>query len=165
MSKEAKYFAFATICVMVGSAMLMANIIWGWVFIGVGLIFGFLALRAKAKESNVTVVATETITVENYDYEFQVKDDCVVLRLNPEIHATPGVRVEDIQVEIKSKRYETDWEPMKESISGDIGHYVYAELPKSLKKGKYQARIIAHIDNKEWPSKPFTVEYQGSKRS
>jgi len=161
MSKEAKYFAFAMLCATVGGIMLMANIAWGWFFVGIGLLFGLLALRAKQVKANVNGIATETITVENYDYEFQVKDDCVVLRLNPEIHAIPGVRVEDIQVEIKSKRYETDWEPMKESISGDIGHYVYAELPKSLKKGKYQARIIAHIDNKEWPSKPFTVEYQG----
>ncbi len=139
--------------------MLTANIIWGWVFIVVGFGFGFLALRAKPKETIVTVVATEIITVENYDYEFQKRGSQLILRLNPEIHASPGVRVEDIEVEIKGKRYGTDWKPMKETVSGDIGHYVYAELPKSLKKGKYQAMVIAHIGNKEWSSPPFTVEY------
>ncbi len=160
MSKEAKYFAFATLLVMVGGLMLTANIIWGWIFIGVGLIFGFLALKAKSKEVDANGIATKVITVENYDYEFQKKGDQLILRLNPEITASPGVRVEDIQVELKGKRYDTDWEPMNETISGNIGHYVYAELPNSLKKGQYQARVIAHIDNKEWLSPSFTVEYK-----
>ena len=117
--------------------------------------------RDKAMQLLDSGIATRIITVENYDYEFQKKGNQLILRLNPEIHATPGVRVEDIEVEIRGRRYDTDWEPMKKTVSGDIGHYVYAELPK-LKRGKYQARVIAHIDNKEWPSPPFTVEYKVS---
>lgn len=160
MSKEAKYFAFATLCVMVGGTMLTANIIWGWFFIVVALILGFLALRAKPKESNAGVVATEFITVENYDYELQKKGDQLILRLDPEISASPGVRVEDIQVELKGKRYDTDWEPMKETISGNIGHYVYANLPQSLKSGIYEARIVAVIGNKEYYSDAFDLKYE-----
>ncbi|MFC1990013.1 hypothetical protein ACFLVW_05595 [Chloroflexota bacterium] len=162
MSKEAKYFAFATLCVTVGGLMLTATIIWGWAFVIVGLFFGFMALKTKHIVSNVNGVATQIITVENYDYEFKKEDDVVVLRLNPEIHASPGVRVEDIQVEIKGQRYETGWEPMKESISGDIGHCVYANLPASLKSGIYQARLVAVIKNKEYYSDDFDLEYEKS---
>lgn len=160
MSKEAKYFAFASICVTVGGFMLNANIIGGWGFIGVGILFGILALKARRTKISVNGVATQIITVENYDYDFQKHNDYIKLRLNPEIHATPGVRVEDIRVEIMGKQYETDWEPMKETISGDIGHYIYAKLPKSLKSGDYEAKIIAYINNKEWPSKSFTLKYR-----
>jgi hypothetical protein len=160
MSKEAKYFAFASLCVTVGGLMLMATIIWGWVFVVLGFFLGFMALRTKHIAPNVNGVATEVITVENYGYEFQWKDDQLVLRLNPEIHAIPGVRVEDILVEIKGKRYETDWEPMKETTSGDIGHYVYVNLSSSLKSGIYQARLIAVISNKEYYSNAFDLEYK-----
>jgi len=160
MSKEAKYFAFAAICVPAGGAMLNAGIVWGWLIIGLGMVLGFLALRAKPKETIVTVVATEVITVENYDYEFQKKGDQLILRLNPEIHSSHMIRVEDIELELKSKRYKTDWKPMEGATSGDMGGHVYVEI-SSLKKGKYQAKVIAHIDNKEWFSPPFTVEYMG----
>ncbi|MBI4332132.1 MAG: hypothetical protein HY673_12705 [Chloroflexi bacterium] len=124
---------------------------------------------SKSKEvahTPVGAVATSVITVENYDHEFVTKgdssyrQDSVVLRLHPEIHATPGVRVEDIELEMKGKRYNTDWEPMKETISGDIGHYVYTKLPKSLKEGPYQARIVAHIENREYYSNDFTLVYR-----
>lgn len=111
----------------------------------VGLLLGFMALKAKQSEPSINGITTQIITVENYDYQFQKGGNCVVLRLNPEIHAVPSVRVEDIQVEIKDERYDTDWRPMKQSISGGIGHYVYAELPKSLKKGEYQARVMGYL--------------------
>ena len=76
MSKEAKYFAFAAICIPVGGAMLSGGIAWGWFIIGLGLVLGFLALRIKPKETIVTVVATEVITVENYDYERKA-ENCI----------------------------------------------------------------------------------------
>ncbi len=140
--------------------MINAGIVWGWPAIGLGILFGILALRARRDKTDVSVTATQIITVENYDYVFQKQDDCVELRLNPAIHAIPGVCVEDIKVEIMGKRYETDWEPMKETISGDIGHYIYAKLPLSLKDGDYKAIIIAYINNKEWPSESYTLRYR-----
>jgi len=139
--------------------MLTGTVIWGWVFVIVGFFFGFMALKTKHIVPNVSSIATQIITVENYGYEFQKKENCIVLRLHPEIHASPGVRVEDIQLEMRGKRYETDWEPMKESISGDIGHYVYANLPTSLKSGTYQARLVAVIQNDEYYSEAFDLEY------
>ena len=154
-------FSVAGLLIMVGGGLMLVNTIAGGLCMIAGLLVVLKALEVKPTEPISDGIARQIITVENYDYEFQKKGDQLILRLNPEITATPGVRVEDIQVELKGKRYDTDWEPMKETISGNIGHYVYAELPKLLKKGKYQARVIAHIDNKEWPSKSFTVEYKG----
>ncbi len=127
----------------------------------VGLLIVLKAMKVKPIKPISDGIARRTLTVINYDYEFQTKEDHLRLRLNPEIHAIPGVRVEGIDVEIKSTRYETDFKPMEEAISGDIGGYVYTRLPKSFQKGKYQARIIAHIDNKEEPSESFTMEYVG----
>ena len=154
-------FTVAGLLIMVGGGLMLVNTIAGCLCMIAGLLVVLKALKVKTTEPISDGIARKIITVENYDYEFQEKGSQLILRLNPEITASPGVRVEDIQVELKGKRYDTDWEPMKETISGNIGHYVYTELPKSLKKGKYQARVIAHIDNKEWPSPPFTVEYMG----
>ncbi len=137
-----------------------------WVLIGVstfivGQVLAFRSLWRKTKTmADINTIATQIITVENYGYEFQKQDDCVKLRLDPTIHAIPGVRVEDIKVEIMGKLYETDWEPMKEAISGDIGHFIYTKLPVSLKDGDYGAVIIAYINNKAWPSKSFPLQYR-----
>ena len=102
------------------------------------------ALRLKSD-----VIANRIIAVSNYGYEFKALDDGLRLYLNPEIHAIPGVRVEDIQLEMKGKRYDTDWKPMSESISGDIGEAIYLNLPKSFKSGTYQSRIVAIIKYRE----------------
>lgn len=143
---------------------------WVWFISGVLAIIavtfeGAYRLSKKVIPTSGGTVATSLITVENYGYEFvhegwpKYSRDSVMLKLNPEIHATPGVRVEDIELEMKGKRYNTDWKPMTETISGDIGEDVYVALPKSLKEGRYQAKIVAHINNTEWYSPDFTLEY------
>lgn len=126
-------------------------------------------LKQATIKDTIGIVARHLITVENYDYEFitckdapEYKKGSITIRLNPEIHATPGVAVEDIQLELKGRRYDTDWEPMEETISGDIGHYVYAHLEKSFKPGKYQAYIVAIIKGKEHPSDAFTINFPKS---
>jgi len=140
--------------------------VWGWVLIGVSTfivaqILAYRSLRLRTiTNPSTNGIATQVITVENMEYEFQTDENQVILQVLPEIHAIPAVRVEDIKVEILGKRYETDWEPMKEATSGDIGEYIYVHLPKSLKEGDYEVRIIAYINNKEWPSRSYTFTYR-----
>ena len=131
-----------------------------------------LLIRRKKpiKASNQTVIpsnniATQIITVsilEEFGYEFQVTADSLRLRFSPGIYASPAVKVEDIKLEIRGERYDTNWKPMEEAVSGDIdkGVYMYVSLPKSFKSGIYQARILACIENKWYPSKPYTLSYQ-----
>jgi len=118
-----------------------------------------ISRRGLIKGRNPSV-ASGIIAVSNYGYEFEVKDDSLRLRLLPEIHAIPGVRVEDIHLEMKGKRFNTDWKPMDEAISGDIGGDVYVDLPRDFKHGIYQVRIVAIIENGEHLSDPFKINYQ-----
>ncbi len=115
-------------------------------------------LRKKLDDNTI---ARHIIAVYLVSYQFILIEGGLTIRLLPEIHAIPGVKVEDIQFEIKGKRYETDWKPMGEPISGDIGDYINADIP-TLKAGTYKARIIACIDNKEYPSDTFNVSYPQS---
>ncbi len=107
-------------------------------------------------------IAKAFIVVSFRSYEFVVTDNGVLQFLFlPRIDAMPAVRVEDIKLEIKGKRHNTNWQPMDEPRAGEIGMHIQADIPM-LKPGSYQARIIACIDNKEHPSKPITVEYRPS---
>jgi hypothetical protein len=114
--------------------------------------------RDEAVKSDSSI-ATRIISVSSYSHSFLTTENEVIFSFEPEIHAIPAVRVEDILVEIRGERYPTNWQPMNEAISGDIGHHITAKLPKSLKAGVYQARIIAMMENKERPSEPFDVRY------
>ncbi len=110
-------------------------------------------------------IATQIIVVsilEEFGYEFQTTADSLRLRFSPGIHVEPAMKVEAIQLEIRGKPYDTDWPPMEEAVSGyiDKGCYIRAKLPTTFKPGNYQARILACIENKWHPSKPFTVNYQ-----
>ena len=110
---------------------------WAWSICVIGaillLFWAFHKMRLQRdaaqlpSEVRTYGVATRIITVENYGYAFKVMDNYINLRLQPELHAITGVRVKDIQLEMKGKRYETDWQPMKEAISGDIGGYGFTE--------------------------------------
>ena len=107
-------------------------------------------------------IAKAIIVVSIRSYQFVItKKNSLQLLFLPRIDALPGVRVEDIVLELKGQRYGTNWQPMDEARSGEIGRYIEADIP-TLKPGSYQARVIACIDNKEHPSKPFTVEYSQS---
>ena len=142
--------------------------IWVWLIVlGLTLLIApFIAFhkiklqRDDALRVSNNDVATRIITVDNYGYEFKKLDDGLRLMLDPEIHAIPGVRVEDMQLEMKGKRYDTSWEPMSESISGDFGERIYVNLPKSLKFGTYKSRIVAIIENIEYYSDFFDLNYQ-----
>lgn len=105
-------------------------------------------------------VANRIIAVSNCGYKFERSDDGLRLWLSPEIHAIPGVRVEDVQLEMRGKRYDTSWEPMNETISGDLGGNIYVNMPKSLKYGKYKYRIVAIIENGEHYSGSFELNHQ-----
>lgn len=105
------------------------------------------------------------IVVSIRDYRFVTNENGELqLLFLPRIDAMPAVRVEDIVLEIKGERLPTTWQPMDESRSGEIGHYIHADVP-TLKPGSYQARVIACIDNKDHPSDPFIVEYRQSNPS
>jgi hypothetical protein len=138
---------------------------WLVILIVVLLVAPFIAFhnvrvqRDEAKSVS-SGVATKIIAVSNYDYEFETSGDSIRLRLSPEIHAIPGVQVEDIQLEMRGKRYNTDWKPMEETISGDIGQYIYVNLSDALKSGTYQARLVAVIENKEYYSNSFDLKYE-----
>jgi len=121
-----------------------------------------LLKKSLALENNIATKIIVVSNLEEFGYEFETTVDSLRLRFSPGIYANPAVKVEDIQLEIKGERYDTDWAPMGEALSGDIdkGCYVRAILPKSFKPGIYQARILACIENKWHPSKPFTLNYQ-----
>ncbi len=108
------------------------------------------------------VIAEAFIIVSFRSYQFIVTEHGgLQLLFLPRIDAMPAVRVEDIILELKGERHETNWQPMDEPRAGEIGAYIQADIPM-LKPGSYQARIIACIDNTEHPSKPITMEYRQS---
>ena len=144
---------------------------WSWFLLAsiLFLIIPFIAfhrVRVQRDEYSSRLgqngIAKAFIVVSLRSYEFRTKENGgIQLLFLPRIDAMPAVRVEDIILEIKGMRYETNWQPMDEYRSGEIGQYTQADIPM-LKPGNYQARLIACIDNREHPSKPITVKYNQS---
>lgn len=145
--------------------------IWAWIGIGVLSIFiaQFLVFNKVRVQRDETLsqlgqngIAKAYIVVSLRSYQFvATKNGGLQLLFLPRIDAMPAVRVEDIILELKGERHKTNWQPMDEARTGEIGAYIQANIPM-LKPGNYQARVIACIANKEHPSAPITVEYSQS---
>ena len=107
-------------------------------------------------------IAKAYIVVSFRSYEFvSTENGGLQLLFLPRIDAMPAVRIEDIILELKGERHKTNWQPMDEARTGEIGAYIKVDIPM-LKPGNYQIRIIACIANKEHSSEPITVKYSQS---
>ena len=141
---------------------------WVWLVLLIcGLVVApFLAFNKVRVQRDIALsqlgqngITKAIIVVSIRSYQFvATKDGWLQLLFLPRIDAMPEVRVEDIKLELKGERHDTNWQPMDEPRAGEIGHYIQADIPM-LKPGSYKARIIACIDNTWHPSKSFTVEY------
>jgi len=144
-----------------------------WVWFQVAFVFlliipfiAFHRVRVQRDEYSSRLgqngIAKAFIVVSFRSYEFVATENGgLQLLFLPRIDAMPAVHVEDIILELKGERHKTNWQPMDEPRAGEIGAYIQADIPM-LKPGSYQARVIACIDNREYPSKPITVEYRQS---
>jgi len=145
--------------------------IWVWIpllFIGL-IIMPFIAFhrvreqRDEARNIKEYYITPSFVKVSYSDYSFEVKDDSIRLRFNLQIHAVPPIRIEEIQMEIRGKRYDTDWEPMAEAITDVSGRDVYINLPKSFPSNTYPARLVVCTERRGFFSDSFDLAFSMDK--
>ncbi|MBC8512121.1 MAG: hypothetical protein H8D32_03980 [Dehalococcoidia bacterium] len=143
----------------------------GIVIIAVAVIWGLLALPSWGPlRRRWDSKPARTLSVENWgDYQFgspekngfakAIEGESLMLRIEVGFRAIPNMCVKSVQLEIGRKRLLSNWEPCEIHVGGGYGCSVYFGIPKWVKAGKHNVKLVAFADGKDWFSGDFTVEF------
>jgi hypothetical protein len=73
--------------------------------------------------------------------------------------AMPEIRVESVYLEFKGNRLPSTWEPAHINVGVTHSSYIYFRVPKWVKAGKHEVKLVAFADGKHWFSEIFTIEF------
>ncbi len=98
---------------------------------------------------------------EKNDFPKAIEDESLMLRMMVGFRAGPKICVKSVQlkVERKRKRLLSNWKPLEIQVANDIGFSVYFGIPKWVKSGKHNVKLVAFADGKDWFSGDFPVEF------
>jgi len=115
----------------VGIAILILTAIWG---------FLFLNPKSPVKRRWWSVSNKLGITPVDVIYNIDIGDSA--LTINVRLRTMSGIQVDEISLKIGRKRLVSDYPPM--FVKADEERHINFQIPNWIRKGTYQAYLIAH---------------------
>ena len=113
-----------------------------------------------------------TLSVENWgDHQFgspeengfakAIEGESLMLRIQVGFSAKPTMCVKSVKLKIERKRKPllSNWESLEIPVGFRNSYSVDFGIPKWVKAGKHNVKLVAFADGKDWFSGDFTVEF------
>ena len=172
MDKLSAWIVFGSLTLAGVSVMFSLPPQVGFVIIAIAIIWVLLALPSWGPlRRRWDRKPARNLIVEDWgDHQFgspekngfpkAIEGESLMLGIMVGFRAGPKICVKSVQLKIerKRKRLLSNWKPLEIQVASDLGCSVYFGIPKWVKSGKHNVKLVAFADGKDWFSGDFPVE-------
>ena len=146
----------------VGIGIIAVAVIWGLLALP---LWGPLRRRWDRKPARNLIVEDwgehQFGSPEKNGFPTAIEGESLMLQIMVGFRAGPKICVKSVQLKIerKRKRLLSNWKPLEIQVANEIGLSVHFGIPKWVKSGKHNVKLVAVADGKDWFSGDFPVEF------